>query len=87
MSTLKLGFSDDSVITLLNIVLENHFVLALLLDDINDEESSITRHQAEIFLGVEGQEAPLVPLADTINQPVRHGQKLRENMIKLALGK
>ena len=72
MSTLKLGFSDDSIITLLNIVLENHFVLALLLDDINDEESSITRHQAEILLGVEGQEAPLVPLSDSFDDAVGH---------------
>ena len=38
-----------------------------LLDDVDNEQTSIVGHQAEILFGVEGEEAPFVQIAESLN--------------------
>lgn len=52
----------------MDVVLENHLVLQLLLDDVDDVELAILGHHHEIFVGVEGQEAPPFVLCEAFDQ-------------------
>ena len=72
MGVLKLRLGDHEVVVGVHgVVLEDHLVLQLLLDDVDDEESPVVRHHHQVLLRVERDQAPLVPLRDPLDYFIR----------------